>query len=679
MKCPNCTHENSLTARFCENCGQALPRTCPNCGQTVSITARFCANCGFQLTATSTTANAAIAAPPASTPQTPPMPSQLDVLRRATPQPLAQKILAQRDRVEGERKLVTALFADIVGSTTLAEAMDPEDWREVVSGAHARVSEAVYRYEGTIAQLLGDGVLAFFGAPLAHEDDAERALRAALEILDGIHAYAAELRRRNLVDDFRMRIGLNTGIVVVGDIGSDLHMEYLAIGDTVNLAARMQSAAEPDTILISENTYRHVASLFDFEDRGKIAVKGKAEAVQVYAVVRGRKGAARQRGITGLSSPLVGRQREFATLMQVFSDLQMGKGGIVTISGEAGLGKSRLLAEWRKTVRANPQRLSSSVAPPSSPTEGGNPTTVVREGTAPPPGIRWIEGRSLSYGAAVAYHLGIDLLRALLGVAPDASEEEVHAALRQGVESLFGNGENARQVYSFLGHLLGLKLEDDAAARVKYLDGPALQGRYVAAFKAYLTALARTAPTIVVVEDIHWADPSSVELGLHVLPMAAEAPIVFVMVTRPDQEAAGWRMVRAAREIPGVSAIELHLSPLSEGDSQQLVSNLLEVTALPGSLRQLIQAKAEGNPFYVEEVIRMLIDRGSLQRQGDAWIITRDLKEIEIPDTLQGVIMARIDRLPEEAKHTLQIAAVIGRRFQVKVLEAVLRSAASSG
>jgi class 3 adenylate cyclase len=595
------------------------------------------------------------------------MPSQLDLLRRATPQPLAQKILAQRDRLEGERKLVTALFTDIVGSTALAEAMDPEDWREVVSGAHARVSEAIYRYEGTIAQLLGDGVLAFFGAPLAHEDDAERALRAALEILDGIHAYAAELRRRNLVEDFQIRIGMNTGIVVVGGIGSDLHMEYLAIGDTVNLAARMQSAAEPDTILISENTYRHVASLFDFEDRGKIAVKGKAEAVQVYAVVRGRKGAARQRGITGLSSPLVGRQREFAALMQVFSDLQMGKGGIVTVSGEAGLGKSRLLAEWRKTVRANPQRLSSSVAPPSSPTEVGNPTTVVRE------------GRSLSYGAAVAYHLGIDLLRALLGVAPDASEEEVHAALRQGVESLFGNGENARQVYSFLGHLLGLKLEDDAAARVKYLDGPALQGRYVAAFKAYLTALARTAPTIVVVEDIHWADPSSVELGLHILPMAAEAPVVFVMVTRPDQEAAGWRMVEAAREIPGVSAIELHLSPLSEGDSQQLVSNLLEVTALPGSLRQLIQAKAEGNPFYVEEVIRMLIDRGSLQRQGDAWNITRDLKEIEIPDTLQGVIMARIDRLPEEAKHTLQIAAVIGRRFQVKVLEAVLRSAASSG
>jgi class 3 adenylate cyclase len=572
-----------------------------------------------------------------------------------------QKILAQRERLEGERKLVTALFTDIVGSTTLAEAMDPEDWREVVSGAHARVSGVIYRYEGTIAQLLGDGVLAFFGAPLAHEDDAERALRAALEILDGIHAYAAELRQHNLAADFQMRIGLNSGIVVVGDIGSDLHMEYLAIGDTVNLAARMQSAADPDTILISENTHRHVSSLFDFEDRGRITVKGKAEAVQVYAVVRGRKGAARQRGIAGLASPMVGRQREYATLMQVFGDLQAGKGGIVTISGEAGLGKSRLLAEWRKAVGANPMR---------SPPPGGH------TGPVPAAETRWVAGHSLSYGAAVAYHLGIDLLRALLGVAPDASEEEVHAALRQGVANLLGEGEEARQVYAFLGHILGLKLGDDAASLVKYLDGPTLQGRYVAAFKAYLAALALTAPTIVVVEDIHWADPSSVELGLHVLPMAAESPIVFVLITRPDPEAAGWRMVTAARETPGVSAIEIHLSPLSEGDSQQLVRNLLDITALPGSLRQIILAKAEGNPFYVEEVIRMLIDRGVLERKDGGWAVARDLKEIDIPDTLQGVIMARIDRLPDDAKRTLQIASVIGRRFQVKVLETVLRGAA---
>ena len=654
MRCPSCTTENRPTARFCENCGQPLPRTCPNCGETVAPTARFCGNCGFKLAPGAQASTAILSSGPSFATADAGEPTRavsLDQLRRATPQPLAQKILAQRDRIEGERKLVTALFADIVGSTALAEAMDPEDWREVVSGAHQRVSQAVYRYEGTIAQLLGDGVLAFFGAPLTHEDDAERAVRSALEILAAIRNYADELRQRGTAPNFQMRVGLNTGTVVVGQIGSDLHMEYLAIGDTVNLAARIQSAADPDTVLISDNTYRHVSSLFELEDRGRIPVKGKAESVQVYRILTERKGAVRVRGIAGLSSPMVGRQRELSTLMQAIADLRAGKGGIVTISGEAGLGKSRLMAEWRKAVRL--------------------------EGDESP--VRWVEGRCLSYGSSVAYHLGIDLLRSLVGVPADASEQQIHAALRRSLEECCSTAEDAQEIHAFLGHMLGLNLEEEAAARVKHLDGPALQNRYVASFKSYLKALTRIAPTVVVVEDIHWADPSSVELGLNVLPIAAEEPLVFVFVTRPDRDTAGWRLVAEAREIPGVSAIELHLSPLTEGDSQLLISHLLEVAALPDPVREIILAKAEGNPFYVEEVIRMLIDRGGLQRQDGAWAVTRDLASIDIPDTLQGVIMARIDRLPEDAKRMLQIASVIGRRFQVKVLEMVLRSTTGEG
>jgi predicted ATPase len=340
-------------------------------------------------------------------------------------------------------------------------------------------------------------------------------------------------------------------------------------------------------------------------------------------------------------------------LQRVAADLRAGRGGIVSIVGEAGLGKSRLLAEWRTTLSATQS-------------SRGQVRGEERD-------VLWIEGRCLSYGSAVAYHLGTDILRSLIGVTADAGEDEVRAALRSSVQTYLG--DEAGEVYPFLGHLLGLQLEEDAALRVKYLDGPALQARYVAAYRRLLGATASQKPTVIVADDIQWADPSSVELGLHILSMTSEAPIVFVMLTRPDLDAAGWRLVRDAREIPGMSAIELHLSPLSEGDSQQLVNNLLDVTALPGPLRQLILTKSEGNPFYVEEVIRMLIDRGGLQRQDDAWIVTRDLTEIEIPDTLQGVIMARIDRLPEDAKRTLQIAAVIGRRFQVKVLEEVLRNA----
>jgi class 3 adenylate cyclase/predicted enzyme related to lactoylglutathione lyase len=637
MKCPNCSFENAVDAKFCENCGQPFERVCPNCGKPVSANARFCKNCGFNL------AGAAAQAQPTPVTQS----ANLDALRKTAPLSVSQKILAERERTEGERKLVTALFTDIVGSTSLAEAMDPEDWREIVSGAHQRVSQAVYRYEGTIAQLLGDGVLAFFGAPLAHEDDAERAIRASLDILASIKQYAGELRQKKRVENFQMRVGLNTGLVVVGNIGSDLHMEYLAVGDTVNLAARMQSAAEPDTILISDNTQRLAASLFDFEDKGKITVKGKAEPIQVYRVLSERKGAVRARGIAGLASPMVGRQREFSTLMQITSDVRAGRGSIVAIIGEAGLGKSRLVAEWRKNA--------------------------LRQSGVP---LRWVEGRCLSYASSIAHHLSTDILRALIGAPVGSAEEETHAALRQNLETLLG--DDLKEVYPFLGHLLGLKLEEDMAARVKYLDGPALQAQYIAAYKKFLRALSQHTPTVIVCEDVHWADPSSVELGSQIIPMAATSPIVFAFVTRADKDAPGWKLVAQAHEVAGVGATELYLAPLSDTDSKQLVSNLLEVEALPENLRKMILAKAEGNPFFVEEVIRMLIDRGGVARDAATgkWTVTREIDTIEIPDTLQGVLTARIDRLSEDAKRVLQIASVIGRKFPVKVLERVLQEQA---
>ncbi|MBI5028898.1 MAG: AAA family ATPase [Chloroflexi bacterium] len=634
MKCSNCSFENAVDAKFCENCGQPLERACPNCGKPVAPNAKFCKNCGHNL--------ASAAAPSAMTTKSDP----LSELRRSAPKNVASKILAERDKLEGERKLVTALFTDIVGSTALAEQMDPEDWREVVSGAHRCVSEAVYRYEGTIAQLLGDGVLAFFGAPLAHEDDAERAIRAALDILDSIKKYAAEVKEKNGVPNFQMRVGLHSGLVVVGNIGNDLHMEYLAIGDTVNLAARMQSAADPNTILISDSTHRLAGSLFEFEDRGKIVVKGKSEPIQVYRVESERKGAVRARGIIGLTSPMVGRQREFATLIQVISDVRAGRGSIVSVIGEAGLGKSRLIAEWRKAATPRPN--------------GGGQSG----------GVRWIEGRCLSYASSIAHHLSTEILRALIGAPVGASEEETQTALTHTLESTMGADKH--DVYPFLAHLLGLKLADDAAARVKYLEGPALQAQYIAAYKRLLQAMSRTMPIVIVCEDIHWADPSSVELGLQTLSIAATDPIVFVFVTRAEKDAPGWKLVAQSHDVAGVGATELYLAPLSENDSKQLVSNLLEVESLPDGLRHLILAKAEGNPFFVEEVIRMLIDRGEIAQQDGKWTMTREINNIEIPDTLQGVLTARIDRLPDDAKRTLQIAAVIGRKFNVQVLERVL-------
>jgi class 3 adenylate cyclase len=635
MECPNCSFENAGDARFCENCGQPLERACPNCGQAVPASARFCRHCGHDLTRT------------AAAPSTVPRSAGLEAIRRAAPSAMAKRILADRERTEGERKRVTALFADIVGSTSLAEALDPEDWREIVTGAHQRVSEEVYAYEGTIAQLLGDGVLAFFGAPLTHEDDPERAIRAGLAILESIRQYGRELVAAGRVPQFQMRLGLNSGLVVVGDIGSDLHMEYLAVGDTVNLAARIQSAADPDTLLVTENTHRLTGSLFDFEDRGRVAVKGKSGEIQVYRVLRERPGAARRRGVAGLDSPMVGRQREFTTLLHILDEVRHGRGATVAVVGEAGLGKSRLIAEWRR------QALGAADGPP----------------------LRWVEGRCLSYGAAMAHHLSTEILRGLIGAPPEASPAEAAQALRDTLARALA--DSAGEVFPFLAHLLGLELDDENAARVKYLDGPALQARYISSYTRLIRALCAEGPLVIICEDLHWADPSSVELGRHVLPVVRELPLIVGLVLRPEKESSGWRLLEAARETAG--ALEIHLAPLGEDDTQDLVRHLLDIDSLPEDLRHVIRARAEGNPFFVEEVLRMLIDEGRLQRAGDGWRLTGDPASLEIPDTLQGVLASRIDRLPEEAKRTLQIAAVIGRTFQVRVLEEVIRRQTRGG
>lgn len=635
MKCPNCSHQNSSDARFCENCGQPLERVCPNCGNPIEGSPKFCKHCGHQLKDEEVKVREAQVTRSQS----------LDALRRATPQSMASRIMEERDRLQGERKLVTALFVDIVGSTAMAESMDPEDWRDVVTGSHELVSEAVYRYEGTIAQLLGDGVLAFFGAPLAHEDDPERAIRAALDILEATEEYERDLRERGRVDDFQVRIGLNTGLVVVGNIGSDLHMEYLAVGDTVNLAARLQSSAEPGSILISQQAKRLAGSVFDYEDIGEIEVKGKQEPVRAFEVEGERAGAVRSRGIAGMISPMVGRKREFSTLVQRTKELEDGQGSIIAVLGEAGLGKSRLVAEWRKVALA----------------ENGD--------------LRWIEGRCLSFGTTMAHHLSTDVLRGMIDAPAGSSLEQTNQALRSTLEEHVK--EEFDEVYPYLGHLLGLELGEDAEAKVKYLEGPALQAKYVSAFKKLLKAMANDRPTILVCEDVHWADPSSVELGLQIMPVVADVPLAVALVSRPEKDSPGWRMVERAREVAGAGAMELHLAPLSENDSQVLVSNLLEVEQLPEDVRERILQKTEGNPFFVEEVIRMLIDRGDLVQEGDQWIVEGEIDSIDIPDTLQGVLTARIDRLPEEAKRALQVAAVIGRRFQVKVLEEVLKETRS--
>jgi class 3 adenylate cyclase len=537
---------------------------------------------------------------------------------------------------------VTALLVDVVDTTAPAQQLADEDWTAIVNGALDRFYPAIYRYEGSIARLLGDALLAFFGAPVAHEDDPVRAVRAALDLIEIAREYDSDVRKQYGIE-FAVQIGLNTGPVIVGRVGSDLRYEYAPMGGTVNLAARMQAAASPMSIVISDHTYSFVAPLFDTRNAGPVQVKGQAKPVQAYQVLEARTDPGRVRGLVGLQSPMVGREAEMAALLHLCEAVRAGLGRAALVVGEPGLGKTRLITEWQAAVETDRQ-----------------------DDTAP----RWVEGRCLSYGQGLAYHLLINLLRSILGVPDMAEEPETRAALQALTGELFG--EDALEVYPYLGHLLLLKLEGEALEQVKPLDPQALQTQYLAALRKLLQALTRHQPLVVVLEDLHWADPSSTELLLRLLPMVSAVPMLLCMVTRAERDAPGWRLVTAARESLGGSLTEITLGALSELDSRQLVSNLLEIEALPEETRALILKKAEGNPFFVEEIIRMLIDRGAILRREGGWTAGVEMDSVEIPDNLEGLLMARIDRLPDEAKHILRVAAVIGRQFPLRVLEYVL-------
>jgi len=574
-------------------------------------------------------------------------------LTTAAPAPLMDKMRAAK--LTGERKPVTALFADVVGSTALAESMDPEDWTVIVNQAFELMSAAVFRYEGTIAQLQGDALLAFFGAPLAHEDDPERAVRAALDMVAATDEFAAELKAARGIE-FRIRAGINSGLVLVGNVGSDLRYEYTALGDAVNVAARMQSSAEPGTVLITDRTARLITGTFDLEDLGEIEVKGKTEPIHSFRVLGLRSVPESRRGLqaVGLSSPLVGRDAELTSMRALFEVVRAGRGRLAVIIGEPGIGKSRLLAELRSTIGASP--------PPA-----GDETAAL-----------WVEGRCASFGRTVPYHLVLELLRSMLAIPFGGAEAETRELLDSRLQALLG--DEAADIAQYIAHLLSLPLSREEADRLQ-LDPDSMQGRYVASLLRIARGLTvapggTTRPVVFVAEDIHWADPASVDVLLKLMPLLTGLPLLQLFAGRGETDAPGWRLVAQARAVFADALAEIRLSPLSEEDSRGLVANLLEIESLPTQVRDSILARAEGNPFFVEEVIRMLIERGAIVRSGERWVANDSIIGVEIPETLHGLLLARIDQLPESAKRSLRVASVIGRQFPVRVLERVLDSPA---
>jgi class 3 adenylate cyclase len=548
-----------------------------------------------------------------------------------------------RRTASSERRPITVLFADIAGSTSIAEHLDPEDWTAIVGEAFKRMNHTIERYDGTVARLMGDGVLAFFGAPVAHEDDPERAVRCGLDMVRAIDELGA-VQRKLGASDLRVRVGINTGPVVVGVVGTETASEYTAMGDAVNVAARMQGTARAGSVLITAATHRFVSPLVEAVDVGLLELKGKTEAVQAYEITGLKAGGARTRGLLGVRTPMIGRDAQLARLQEVFEVVRARQGRVACVIGEPGIGKSRMLAE----LRASAERTDGSV--------------------------RWIEGRCLSYGETMPYHLVLDMVRSLIGVNASADESQVAEALQVSLRDLLGGGWE--ETYAYLGHLLSLRLDPEQQARVTGLEMEAIK-RYVASLILVLRAVSTRGPVVLVCDDVHWADTASTDTLLQLVPSVAGLPVLFILSSRPERAAVGWRLIAGARDVFGDALTEIRLDPLSLEDSRSLVSNLLQIDSLPAATRDLVLAKAEGNPFFVEEVVRMLIDRGAIVREGDHWVATDLAASVEIPDTLQGLLLARIDKLPQESRRTLRVASVIGRQFGVTILEHLLKPRAS--
>jgi class 3 adenylate cyclase/tetratricopeptide (TPR) repeat protein len=612
MKCPSCGHENAVAQKFCGECGARLEVVCAACQAKNRPGQKFCGECGAPLGA------GPAPAPPEPTPA---RAARFASPEAYTPRHIADKILTSRAVLEGERKIVTVMFADVSGFTAMSERLDPEDVHGIMDRAFDVILAAVHRYEGTVNQFLGDGVMALFGAPIAHEDHVHRALGAALDIQRELVPLAEDVRRVHGVE-FRMRMGLNTGLVVVGAIGKDLRMDYTALGDTTNLAARL--LAQPGQIVVSEHTRRVRDRAFVFEDLGEHTVKGKSQPVRAYALTaaaqaRSRLEASAERALT----PLVGRQGELARLVDAFQRTANGRGGVVFLVGDPGAGKSRLLYEFLR---------------------GLDDASVLELATT-----------CVSYGRAIPYRPILELLRRYLGLTESLTADDVRRRVAERLHALGLEGDERRVL---LAHFLGVSAPPEFLHRVTAAE---LRDRTRELVCRVFERASEGAPAVVVVENVHWADASSLELLARLAARLGEHRILLALTARPGFTAP-WLAPPLAETIA--------LGVLAAGDLEAMVGSLLRARAVAPGLLALLVDKGDGNPLYVEELVRQLLETGGiLVEDGEARLGRADVK---VPATIQDIIAARVDRLAELLKVALQGAAVIGRRFGVSLLSEVV-------
>lgn len=623
MRCPSCQADNPAQNWFCGQCGTALALHCPQCGAEVPAGFRFCGQCGASLQA----AQAPVARPaPDAVPAAKAAPAAdfQSRLTSYTPKHLAEKILKGRSALEGERRLVTVLFADVAGFTSLAEKLDPEEVHQIIDRCFELITAEVHRFEGTVNQYTGDGVMALFGAPIAHEDGPRRAVHAALGIQQALRDLSKELQGQKGLT-VQMRMGINTGPVVVGRIGDDLRMDYTAVGDTTNVAARLQQSARPGSVLVSEATQRLVSGYFETLDVGELSLKGHAP-VKAFEVLRPRGRRARLDTVAGWQlTPLVGRERELNTLRDLFREVKAGRGQVVFIAGEAGIGKSRLLLEFRRALAQAEEDAT------------------------------WLEGRCISFGQSIPFLPAVDQYRENFRIEEADGEPEIIAKVEHGMRRM---GELEAHI-PYLRYQLGVDAGDPA---ISAMDASARRKKVFDAGRAITLRGAALRPLVLVFEDLHWIDTSTEEYLDSLMDSVAGVRLMLILTHR-----IGYSLPFGSRSF----YTTLTLRSLSEAETLQMAGRVLGTEQFPRELRAALMEKAEGVPLFVEEVTKTLLDLGVLRRENGGYRMVKGISDVSVPDTIQGIIMARLDRLGEDGKRTVQLASVIGRQFMQRLLERI--------
>jgi class 3 adenylate cyclase/tetratricopeptide (TPR) repeat protein len=621
VKCRDCGHDNIEGARFCSHCGHGLSYPCPICGTIAGPDDRFCRNCGTELGSAARHRDVET-----------PTESSADDLSRYLPEELLAKMRSAREghAMEGERRTVTMMFADVQGSTSAAEKLDPEDWAEIMNGAFERLIAPIYRYEGTLAQLRGDAILAFFGAPIAHEDDPVRALRAGLEIVEAMAGYSNQVEGHWGVPA-HVRVGINTGLVVVGPMGSDLRVEYTALGDAINVAARMEQTAAPDTVRVTGHTLSLTNGMFDAEELGPIEVKGKAEPVPAYRVVRYAGW-----GSIADSAPLVGRAAELTRLEDMRDQVLGGAGRIASVIAEAGVGKTRLIDELTRMTLE---------------------TSEAARRFDDPGGMNWLRGMTRSYDSGRHYSTIADML-ARWWFREGSSSDFRRIEMAVAAEDV-GDVDMA----AYLAFVAGVSLPDRADSFIRSLETQVLNGKAAQAVISYIKAIAERRPTFVALEDVHWADDLSLALVENLMTLTESVPLGLLVAMRPFRDEPSWRIPEMAERDHHHRYIAIDLEPLDPDDSSALLETLLQDSIVDSRAKQGILDRSEGNPLYIEQMVRALED-----------VPEDELDVGQVPSSLRGLLTARLDRLGEEQRYVVQMASVLGSEFDRAMLAILVDS-----